>query len=168
MTTEAKPPEMEKAPQRFTGGMFIRVNVNDAVEGVLIAVEYREEEKTTGKGKQKKVEMVQKPYYVFRLAKASEYEIRVDESESFEKGALVKFQGKGALHADMKAFLAKDQGVDAKIFEEDDEKGTLNFSSLYGFYFSIKRLENDEGKGKYKGTKFTRWDVSKSKERVEG
>lgn len=166
MTTQAQTPEMEKAPQRFTGGMFIRVEVDNTVKGTLKAVEYREEEKTTGKGKSKKIETVQKPYYVIELSDAGKFNLRVDESEKFDAGALVKFQGKGSLHADMKAFLAKDQGVDAKTFVEADEAGTLDFSPLYGYLFSIKRLSNEEGKGKYKGTAFTRWDVQKSKEKV--
>ena len=154
--------EMEKAPQRFTGGMFIRVEVGNTVKGVLQAVEYREEEKTTGKGKTKKVETVQKPYYVLKLTEAGEYNLRVEEPQKFAVDELVKFQGKGSLHADMKAFLGKDQGVDAKTFAEADEAGTLDFSPLYGYLFSIKRETNEEGKGKYKGTSFTRWTVEKS------
>lgn len=162
METQAQTPEMEKAPKRFTGGVFIRVEVGNTVKGVLQAVEYRDEEKTTGKGKTKKVETVKKAYYLIKLSAAGKFNLRVDEPEDFKVGALVKFQGKGALHADMKAFLAKDQGLDAKTFDEADEAGTLDFSPLYGYYFEISREENEEGKGKFKGTQFTRWNVSKS------
>ena len=168
MTTQEKETaEMEKPPQRFKEGTFIRVEVGDTLEGVLQSVEYRDEEKTTGKGKNKKVETVKKAYYLFKLLKPGEYNLRVNEPEHFHAGALVKFQGKGGFHADMKAYLAKDQGVDAKTFEADDEAGVLDFSPLYGYRFIIKRQENEAGKGKWKGTEFTRFDLSKSVEKIK-
>jgi hypothetical protein len=156
---------MEKPPQRFKEGTFIRVEVGDTLEGILQSVEYRDEEKEEGKGKNKKIVVIKKPYYLFKLLKASKYNLRVDEPEDFAAGALVKFQGKGGFHADMKAYLAKDQGVDAKTFEIADEEGTLDFSPLCGFRFAVKRLPNEAGKGKWKGTDFTRFDLSKSIEK---
>lgn len=166
--TNASMPEMEKAPQRFTGGKFIRVEIGNTVVGVLKQVEYRDEEKTTGKGKDKKVETVKKPYLLIQLTSGGEYNLRVDEPETFKAGEMVKFQAKGGLHADMKAFLAKDQGLDVKssAIMEADEEGTLDFSPLYGYLFSITRGENEKGTGKNKGTEYTRWTVEKSKEKV--
>lgn len=166
MTTTETTPEMEKAPKRFTDGTFVRINVGDIVKGILKGMEYREEEKVTGKGKTKKVETVLKPYYQIVLVEAVKLEVRKGEAENFDKGALVKVQGKGSLHSDMKAFLAKDQGVDYSRLSEDDEAGRLDFSPLFGYRFDIKREPNEQGRGKNKGTEFTRWDVSKSVEKV--
>lgn len=166
MTTQETTPEMEKAPKRFTDGTFVRINVGDTVKGILKGMEYREEEKVTGTGKKKQVETVLKPYYQLSLVEATKLEVRKDEAEDFDKGALVKVQGKGSLHSDMKAFLAKDQGVDYSRLAEDDEAGRLDFSPLFGYRFEIKRLPNEQGRGKNKGTEFTRWEVLKSREKA--
>jgi len=64
----------------------------------------------------------------------------------------------------MKAYLAKDQGVDAKPLTPPTTVWTLDFSRSTATSSRSRDAERAR-EGKYKGTEFTRFDITKSIEK---
>jgi len=82
---------------------------------ILQSVDYRDEEKERERARTRKSSSSKSPITSSSL-EGVEIQSPVDNPKISPPG-LVKFQGKGGFHADMKAYLAKDQGVDAKTLK---------------------------------------------------